>query len=72
MIPWARRVESLTRLGVWEHVVTRLQETGDSAVCQAAQDCYCQLQELELREFACAITGQQYQTIWPRREVEAE
>ena len=69
MIPWLRRVESLTVLGVWQHLLARLEESANGnavAVRAAADACLCELQELERREFAAAINGDEYRTLWSR------
>lgn len=69
MIPWMRRVESLIVLGVWRHLLARLEESANGnapAVRATAVDCLCELRELERREFAAAITGDEYHTLWSR------
>jgi hypothetical protein len=69
MIPWMRRVESLADLGVWQHLIDRLDGSANgrgATVRAAADDCLCELRELQRREFAAAITGDEYQTLWSR------
>ncbi len=69
MIPWLRRVESLTVLGVWQHLLARLEASANgnaAAVRAAADDCLCELRNLERREFAAAISGDEYRTLWSR------
>lgn len=69
MIPWLRRVESLAVLGVWQHLIARLEQSANGnapAVRAAAADCLCELQELQRREFAAAIGGDEYRTLWSR------
>jgi hypothetical protein len=66
-IPWQRRVDSLERLGVWDHVTSRLDEHTDAAYYRSlAESCLGELQSLERQEFACAIAGRDYRTLWPR------
>ena len=66
MIPWTQRVDSLARLGVWSHVMARVQTIGSDpfAFVEMADSCLCELRELEVRELLRAVSGEQYQTLW--------
>jgi hypothetical protein len=63
-IPWQRYVESLVNLGVWEKIVSRIEETGDAKAIQACEDVLVELRRLEREEMVSAISGDNYQTIW--------
>ena len=63
MIPWARRVDSLLTLGVWDQLLARLD---DAAVTSTAACCLEQLRELERTEVRNAITGRSYEALWTR------
>lgn len=66
MIPWTHRVESLSRLGVWSHLMERVIEVApDPCAFEAmAESCLRELRDLELRELLRAVSGEQYQTLW--------
>ena len=66
MIPWSRRIESLTRLGIWSHVMDRVKDlTPDyRSFVEAADLCLHELRELEMLELLRAVSGEQYQTLW--------
>ena len=66
MIPWPRRIDSLTRLGIWSHVMNRVKElTPDyRSFVQAADSCLHELRELEMTELLRAVSGEQYHTLW--------
>lgn len=67
MIPWTNRVDSLSRLGVWSHVMARVTEIAPDpcAFAEVADACLCELRQLELRELLRAVSGEQYQTLRP-------
>jgi hypothetical protein len=69
MIPWARSVGSLERIGVWDRILARLQQCGGPEVLIDARRCLSELRSLELTEFRHAITGSQYRTVWGRTGV---
>jgi hypothetical protein len=65
LIPWTRRVESLTGLGVWEHILARLAIHAGCEVYRAeAERCLVTLRALERGELQRAITGENYKTLW--------
>ncbi len=65
MIPWARRVDSMITLGVWEQLLDRL---NDAAVTSTAACCLEELRALELAELRDAITGRTYEALWSRTD----
>ena len=66
MIPWTHRIDSLARLGIWSHVVARVQDVSPDpcAFVEVADSCLCELRDLEVRELLRAVSGEQYQTLW--------
>lgn len=68
MIPWGRRVASLQAAGVWDCLLARLSESGDSAALAAAHACLGELRGLEHREQGDAIRGEHYRTLWVNPE----
>ncbi|MDP6455577.1 MAG: hypothetical protein QF898_20030 [SAR202 cluster bacterium] len=68
LIPWQRYVESLVNLGVWEKIVTRIEESGDGKAIQACEAALTELRRLEREELVAAISGENYQTIWSAAE----
>jgi hypothetical protein len=69
MIPWARRIGTLDKVGVWERLLARLVETGDSQPLERARDCLRELYILEQQELGNAIRGHQYKTVWQNPEL---
>ena len=65
LIPWQRYVDSLVNLGVWEKIVKRIEESGDPKAIQACDAALTELRRLERQELVAAISGDNYQTIWP-------
>ena len=70
IVPWPRYVESLKNLGVWPKLVGRVASDGHPEMSKTFDKVMVELHELETAEFAAAITGKQYHTIWeaPRDE----
>lgn len=63
LIPWEGHVESLVCMGLWEPLVSRIDDPA------AAQACLARLCELERDETLAAITGgRRYETLWTRAE----
>ncbi len=74
MIPWTNRVESLQRLGIWSHLVARLEAAApdpSSSFIDDAESCFCELRDLEVRELLRAVSGEQYETLWASSTPEA-
>lgn len=69
MIPWHRRVGSVVSTGVWDGLLSRLDDH------PAAEACLDHLRTLERAERLDAIMGRRYESIWTRegtREVAEE
>lgn len=66
LIPWMRRVDSLSDTGVWDHLVARLDGCDDPDCLAAAIACRDELRQLERRELVGALTGEDYRTLWGR------
>jgi hypothetical protein len=67
MIPWTHRVDSLNRLGIWPRFLERVERIAPdpcSSFLDIANECLCELRDLELRELLRAVSGEQYQTLW--------
>lgn len=67
MIPWTHRVDSLSRLGVWARFAARVQEVAPDpcSFMEIADSCLGELRDLEVRELLRAVSGEQYETLWP-------
>ena len=65
LIPWQRYVNSLVDSGVWERIISRVQESGDQSAVSACESALNELKQLEHDELISAIRGQGYHTIWP-------
>ena len=69
LIPWTRRIDSLTSLGLWEHIARRFDDHRDAAEYRAeAGRCLQRLYAMEQRELRCAITGERYHALWQREQ----
>lgn len=74
IIPWPKYVQTLSELGIWEHIVRRFVEIGSPSMVRECDKCYAELVRLTRDEVRRAITGENYETIWGQRgiaEVEA-
>lgn len=69
IIPWPKYVRSLRNLGVWDHIVRRLAETGHPEIVRKSEAALKELLKLENTELRRAITGENYRTIWGARGV---
>ena len=65
LIPWQRYVDSLVESGVWERILGRVEESGDSDALAECGKALAQLRQMERDELVAAITGHNYHTIWP-------
>ena len=66
IIPWPKYVDSLVRLGIWEHIVRRFVNMGYPEVIKQSEACYRELVELEQEEVHRALTGDEYKSLWER------
>jgi hypothetical protein len=64
IIPWPKYVSSLVRLEVWDHIVRRYLELGSPEIVRQCESCLNELRGMEREEFARAITGENYETLW--------
>ena len=67
LIPWPRYVESLVNLGVWERIVNRFEEAGQSEAVAACEVVLEELRAVEKSEMASMVLGENYHTIWSAR-----
>lgn len=67
LIPWQRRVCSLTDTGVWGRLMARLDACGGGDCLETAARCFDELCRLERQVLSNAITGEQHWTLWGRR-----
>ena len=68
LIPWARSVDSLVRLGVWDRIVQRFKDSGQEEAAVACHQVVEELRRLEKEERSAAVRGENYRTIWSARE----
>lgn len=64
IIPWVKYAHSLVEMGIWEHVVRRLADSGSADAVRESQRSYVELERLERRELRRALTGENYETLW--------
>ena len=67
-IPWPVYVETLVSAGIWDRLLARLAESGSLDALRAASEALAELRQIEQRELGALIRGEQYETIWARRE----
>ena len=68
LIPWSRRVDSLVRLGIWERIVRRFENSGHTEAAATCGDVLEELRRLEKAEIIAAVRGDSYHTIWSDRQ----
>jgi hypothetical protein len=66
IIPWPKYVGSLTRLGVWNHIVERFEELGGPDLARRCEDCLQELLAAEREEIARAVRGENFHDLWRR------
>ena len=66
LIPWQRYVDSLVEYGVWDQILDRVRESGDSEALNACGKALADLRQMEREELMSAITGRNYHTLWPQ------
>ena len=64
VVPWPRYVDSLVSLGLWDRIIQRFQDSGDSEAVKLCDEVLADLKRLEKEEMAAVIRGDNYQTIW--------
>ena len=68
LIPWPRYVDSLVSLGVWDRIVRRFKDAGQTGAVETCEKTLSELKQLEKEEFAAVVRGENYHTIWSARE----
>ena len=68
LIPWPRYVDSLVTLGVWDRIVRRFKDAGQTEAVEACAKTLSELRQLEKEEFAAVVRGENYHTIWSVRD----
>jgi hypothetical protein len=64
VIPWPRYVNSLVTLGIWDRITYRMAASGHEKASIACVTVLDQLRDLEQRELAEVVNGQNYHTLW--------
>jgi hypothetical protein len=64
---WPKYVNTLYTSGVWQAVVRRIADTGFSESLRQCDEVLRDLLALERQEIRNAISGEGFQTIWPRQ-----
>ncbi len=64
VIPWTRYVESLTRLGLSDKIIDRLEDSGDDEALREFERALDELRDMEREEHINAIVAKNYHTIW--------
>ena len=67
LVPWARYVTTLEDSGVWNTIITRLEDCSYTDAQQAGDTIFSELKELELNELKEVITGTSFKTIWSKK-----
>ncbi len=63
---WPKYVSTLSASGVWSAVVRRIADSGFTDAVRQCDDVLDELLTLERREIRNAITGEGFETVWPR------
>jgi hypothetical protein len=67
LIPWPKFVDSLVRLGIWEHLIRRCSEAGSPSLIRDCERCLNSLRSAEAAELRNAIKGEGFETMWQRK-----
>lgn len=68
LIPWPRYVDSLVSLGIWDRIVRRFRDAGQTEAVERCENILSELRRLEKEEFAAVVRGENYHTIWSARD----
>jgi hypothetical protein len=63
---WPKYINTLCTSGVWDALVRRIAQTGHDDSVRQAEEVLAELRSLEREEIKNAITGEGFQTLWPR------
>jgi hypothetical protein len=66
LVPWIRYVATLADSGVWDTIISRLDDCNYMNAQEAADSIFSELRTLEIKELKKVITGTSYRTIWSR------
>jgi len=66
VLPWPKYINSLVDLGIWDMILNKLVESGDSKLLTRSKLILEELYDLERKELATVINGDSYHTIWSR------
>ena len=67
VIAWPRLVGSLLRMGVFDQIKDRLNKLGDELASSIYEKAMRELQQLERAELAAVVRGDNYHTVWARK-----
>ena len=65
-VPWVGYVEAMQSSGLWNKIITRIEDSGYAEALEVADKAFEELVRMEQRELAQLITGDQYETLWSR------
>ena len=65
-VPWVGYVDGMKTSGLWDKVVSRIEQAGYPESVNAAEKAFDELIRMERRELAQLIMGEQYETLWAR------
>ena len=66
-VPWVGYVGALKTSGLWAKIVARIEATGYTEAVEASEKAFDELIQMERRELAQLIIGEQYETLWARK-----
>lgn len=66
IIPWPKYVGSLSRLGIWDHIVERFAGLGGPDLVRQCEACLEELEAAEREEIGRAVKGDNFQDLWRR------
>lgn len=72
IIPWPKYVGSLTRLGIWGHIVGRFVDLGGPDLVAKCEGCLKELLAAEREELGRALRGENFHDLWSRSEESSE
>ena len=65
-VPWVGYVDGMKTSGLWDKVVSRIEQAGYPEAVKAAEKAFDELIRMERCELAQLIMGEQYETLWAR------
>ena len=68
LIPWIRYISTLVESGIWDSIVTRLEQSTFLDTEASTNSLLLELKEMERIELISAIRGPKYETIWSLRK----